>query len=261
MDLSMTLKVACRIATAVCCSAAVLTALACASDDDDEPATATPLAASTPAAPERLTLQGTLTLDGGEFETDFMGVRVIDDGLAAICQAEIPPVFRGAYQVDVMSAEEAPGCGAPGAEMLVWAYVGEQFLYATETIAWSAAGDALTFDGALSSAAPQGAALPTTGFRGEVTDGAGDPLPPGTTIEATIDGTRCGVTSLRSGDFEGYSLLVSGPELLPSCARGGTITFTIDGEPATQTAVNDLATEEGHVLDLSTASEATPPPP
>jgi hypothetical protein len=77
-------------------------------------------------------------------------------------------------------------------------------------------------------------------------------MPPDTLIEAFIGETRCGLTSLRSGDFEGYSLIVSGPELIPACEQGGMITFTIDGEPAAETAVNDLSfDDDGHVLDLT----------
>jgi hypothetical protein len=58
------------------------------------------------------------------------------------------------------------------------------------------------------------------------------------------------VTSVRrTGSFSGFSLSVVGPDSIPGCARGATITFRVNGRPSLDTAVN----EPGHSgpLDLT----------
>ena len=92
-----------------------------------------------------------------------------------------------------------------------------------------------------SRAPPAGAGLaPRSEFAGEVYTPDGRHLPGGTRIDAYIGATRCGVTSVRrTGSFAGFSLDVAGPESVPGCARGGTITFRVDGRRALDTAVND----------------------
>src|SRR5262245_788780 len=107
-------------------------AAACSDDGGGDGVTATP-AAPTVAAPtpvpgtdERVTLTGELTLDGAPLNTDFLGARVVhDDGLAAACQSAIPNVFGGAYDIPVASDAEVRGCGGPGSEIMLWAYVGD----------------------------------------------------------------------------------------------------------------------------------------
>ena len=64
-------------------------------------------------------------------------------------------------------------------------------------------------------------------------------MPPGTRVEAYVGDTRCGVASTRrSGNFTGYILDVVGPEAIAGCTRGATLTFRIDGVPASETALN-----------------------
>jgi hypothetical protein len=238
-----------NVAAAICAVVLSAMSVACSGDDDPEP-TPTATAESVPTRVPRLTLTGALTVDGAPFDAQFMGVRTLRDGLATICQAEIPPVVQGAYEIDVLSDAEARGCGQDGAQLLLWTYLNETFLYASTTTPWQDGGTAFV-DAAFSTADPKGASLPATGFRGSVTDAGGATPPAGTVIEAYVDDVLCGVTSLRSGDFEGYSMIVAGPEAVAGCAEGATITFRIDGEQAGQTGINDLSfDEDGHELDL-----------
>ena len=52
--------------------------------------------------------------------------------------------------------------------------------------------------------------------------------------------TRCGVTSVRrTGSYSGFTLNVVGPDAVPGCVRGATITFRVSGRRALDTAVND----------------------
>jgi hypothetical protein len=238
-----------RTVVAILLVASVIAA-ACDDDGDPEPA-ATATAESVPTRVPRLTLIGSLTLDGAPFDAQFMGVRVMRDGLATICQAEIPPVSLGTYEIDVLSDVEARGCGEDGAQLLLWTYVNDVFHYASTTAEWQEGGT-LPLDAAFSTADPAGASLPATGFRGTVTGADGTTPPAGTVIEAYVGDVLCGVTSLRSGDFEGYSLIVAGPEAIAGCSEGASVAFRIDGETALQTGINDLSfDDDGHVLDLS----------
>jgi hypothetical protein len=237
------------VATAICALALTVMPAACNGDDDPEP-TPSATAETVPTRVPRLTLTGALTLDGAPFDAQFMGVRITRDGLATICQAEIPPVVQGAYEIGVLSDAEARGCGADGAELLLWTFLNDTFFYASTTTPWQDGGTEV-FSAAFSTADPAGASLPSTGFRGSVTDADGAVPPAGTVIESYVGDVLCGVTSLRSGDFEGYSMIVAGPEAVAGCAEGATITFRIDGEQAAQTGVNDLSfDDDGHILDL-----------
>jgi len=74
---------------------------------------------------------------------------------------------------------------------------------------------------------------------------AGERLPPGTRVEAYAGDVRCGVGSTRrTGNYSGYILSVVGPDSVAGCDRDGTLTFRIDGQPATN------APGGGHTLDL-----------
>jgi hypothetical protein len=69
-------------------------------------------------------------------------------------------------------------------------------------------------------------------------------------VEAHIGETLCGVaTTRRIEDFIGFSIYVVGPDSIPGCAIGGTITFRVDGRDARETAVNQEG--QGTSLNLS----------
>jgi hypothetical protein len=250
-----------RLAAIGLCMAAVSIFLACGDDDNDASstpaATATrPVSAATPVPgqDQRATLRGTLTLDGQPLNADFLGVRVVREGLSAACQQELPSVTGGAYDIGVVSDAEVRGCGAPGAQIVLWAFANDQFVYSQQTTPWPGNGGEATFDATFSSAAPLGATTPVSGFKGLLYGPNAVSLPGGTVVEAFIGDTRCGVTSLRYGDVtEGYyTLAVAGPDAIPACAKDATITFRLDGKPAIETAVNDLRNDEpGHEVNLT----------
>jgi hypothetical protein len=238
--------------TAVLLSVAAL-ALACG---DDGPArmaaSGRPTAASTSS--ERLTLRGALTLDGAPGEARFLGARVVRDGLAAACQASIPGVSGGRYEIQVFADAEVRGCGAPGAEVLLWTHDGERFLFSRETMPWPTEGALAAFDASFSTAAPNGASAPATEIKGLLFGRDGAQLPDGSVVEAYVDETLCGITSLRNAEAtEGYfTLIVAGPDAIAACGEGATLTFRIDGRRARETAANDLRSgSEGHELNLT----------
>ncbi len=207
-----------------------------------------------PGAEERVTLRGTLTLDGVPLEAEFLGVRVLRNGLAAACQYTIPAVVQGHYEIKVVSNAEVRGCGAPGAEIVLWAFTNGAFIFTNQTTPWPGSGATATFDATLSSDAPDGASKPVTEFKGHLFDREGRDLPSGTVIEAYVGEVRCAVASLRYGaDVERfYTLIVAGPESISSCAKGATLSFRLNGDRAAETAVNDLGRgSEGHELDLT----------
>jgi len=242
------------------CALALIGGWACGEGrEQPAPATAAPpsVIAARPTVPgvgQQVTLQGTLTLDGVPLETDFLGARVVRDGLTAACQNEIPAVAQGRYEITVAADAEVRGCGVPGAELLLWAFVGDTFVFSADTLPWPGDGATTTFDAGFSAAAPEGASLPATELKGLLFERDGGRLPAGTVVEAYAGDTLCGVTSLRHGGVtEGYyTLIVAGPDAVAGCDEGATLTFRLDGQPATETAINDLRRDDGgHELNLS----------
>ena len=195
-----------------------------------------------PGSDDRVVLRGTATLDGASFDARFLGAIVRRPrlgGLVTACQGALPPVERGRFEITVLAAAEASGCGASGAEIVLWTFVDDRQLYSTDTVAWPGNGRTASFDATFSSSAPQGVAPVIAGFQGEVVRRDGRQFPPGTVVEAYVGDTRCGVASTRrSGSFTGYILDVVGPDVIGGCTRGATLTFRIDGLPAVETAVN-----------------------
>jgi hypothetical protein len=156
--------------------------------------------------------------------------------------------------IGVAADTEVRGCGASGGEVLLWVYVNDRYFFSEQTHPWQPGDQTVTFDASFSSSEPLGASTRVTEFKGHLFDRDGSELPGGTVIEAYAGETRCGVTSMRPGGVtEGlYTLIVAGPEAVPACAEGATLTFRLDGEAAIETAVNDLgAGSEGHELDLT----------
>lgn len=244
------------VAIVIALAAIALVAAGCASDGTrgGEPSVTTgrPTAASTTS--ERVTLTGTLTLDGRPLEARFLGARVVRDGLTAACQATIPSVSGGAYSIQVYADAEVRGCGARGAEVLYWAHDGERFVFSGTTLPWPEEGAAATFDAAFVTSEPEGASEPVTELKARLFDREGAPLPDGSVAEAYAGNALCGITSLRSAEAsEGYvTLIVAGPTAVADCAAGATLTFRIDGQRTRETAVNDLrGGPDGRELDLT----------
>lgn len=228
--------------------AALLLVAACGGDDRDSASTTSTVAAGPESGPR--TFSGMARLDGVVVDTDFLGAVVRRDGLITPCQAELPAVARGRYEIDVLADPDALGCGQPGAEVLLWIYVGEQKVFTTQAIPWPAGGTT-TVDVEFTSDAPLGAATPITELHGVVFK-QGIRMPVGTRVEALIGNTVCAVASVQeSGDFVGYILNIVGSDAIPGCDTDATVSFRVDGEPVVQTIVN--SPERSGELDLTDA--------
>jgi hypothetical protein len=203
--------------------------------------TRTPLALpSTNAAATRVAFRGDLTLDGAPFDAVFLGAVVRRDSLITACQYDLPPVAAGHYEVTVLAEAAGAGCGAPGAEVLFWTFVDDQFLYAQSWTPWPAGTEA-GMDASFSKAMPDGAHPPVTEFSGEIYTPRGDHVPPGARVEAYIGDVLCGVASTRGfGSFNGYIMEVVGPDSRAGCDRDARITLRVNGTPAAETATNTL---------------------
>lgn len=192
-----------------------------------------------PGAGDRVTVRGDATLDGRPFDARFLGAVVLRGGLVTACQGTLPPVDKGRFQISVLSAAEASGCGAPGAQIVLWTFVDDAMLFSTKTLAWPANGSTATFDASFSTATPRGVTRPTALFQGELFRSDGRQLPAGTRVEALVGNRLCAVASTRyTGNFAGYILNVVGPDSITGCTLGATVTFRVDGLPAAETAVN-----------------------
>jgi len=203
------------------------------------PRAGTEEAEALPGAADRVVVRGTLTIDGQPFDADFLGAVVRKDGLTTPCQVNIPIVIDGAYEITVYSDTESAGCGQTDAEVYLWTFTRDQYFYTSQPLPWSGNGVDARFDADFSTADPEGAVPEVTQFFGEAFEEDGTRLPAGSRVEAYIGEALCGVASLRgSGSFGGYVISVAGPDEVPGCDLGATITFNVDGRTARQTRVN-----------------------
>ena len=230
-------------------AAAVVLACGCLGDGDSaRPAGRT---TSSSVRSEGVMVRGRATLDDASFDATWLGAAVRKDGLLTPCQLTLPPVSNGRYEIPVMSASQAYGCGAPGAEIVLWTYAHDKQYFSTRTVAWPGDGHTATFDASFATATPDGAAGPRTEFAGEIFDREGRRLPDGTRVDAYVGDTLCGVASVRTyDDFTGFSLTVVGPTAIAGCTQGATLHFRVGGQRALNTAVNDFQTDPSFDLYL-----------
>jgi hypothetical protein len=203
------------------------------------PRAGTPEAERVPGARRRVVVHGSLELDGERFDSRFLGAVVIRNGLVTPCQLTLPPVRRGRASIVVLADAEGSGCGRPGARIALWTFAHDKIIFSRETWRWPRHGH-LRVEGSFATARPDGPVAPRTEFAGSVFRRDGRQLPGGTRVDAYVGATRCGVASVRrTGSFSGFSLSVVGPDSIPGCMRGGTITFRVNGRLALDTAVNE----------------------
>lgn len=189
---------------------------------------------------DRAIVQGRASLDGAPFDAPYLGAVVHWHGLITPCQRTLPRVRDGSFSIPVYANAVAKGCGRKGAEISLWTFVGEQIVYSTNSLRWPGRGNTVSFRPRFASATPDGGVGPIVGFAGEVFDRRGRRLPPGADITAYIGSTRCAVATTRViENFTGFSLDVVGPESIPGCVHGGTITFRVDGRVANEIARNE----------------------
>src|SRR6266545_588159 len=161
-------------------------------------------------ASTRTVITGNARLDGAPFDAQWIGAVVRENGLVTPCQAELPPIEAGRYEITVFSADESLGCGRPGSEVLLWTFLRDQQFFVTAPIPW----------------------------------------PESDTTVVDVDVALCGVASVRgTGSFDGYILSVVGPDSVPGCRAGATLTFRVDGALATETSIN--SPEHSEELDLT----------
>ncbi len=204
-----------------------------------------------PGALDRVVVRGTFTLDGAPLDARFLGAVVRKDGLTTPCQYNIPEVDGGQYEISVYADTESAGCGQPGAEVYFWTNTQDMTMFTSEPLAWPGNGADATFDAGFSTSAPDGGVPPVVQFFGGVFEANGERPAAGARVEAYIGNVLCGVASLRrGGSFEGYIMSVAGPDEVPGCEIGATITFKIDGRMARQTRVNDPESQDRGPTDL-----------
>jgi hypothetical protein len=201
-------------------------------------------------AEDRVVVRGRATLDGASFDAPYVGAVVKRHGLVTPCQQTLPRVRNGRFALTVYPRTESTGCGVAGSEIFLWTFVQDQIVYSTQSVRWPGNGEKARFDPAFSISAPSGGVGPIVGFAGEIFDRRNRRLPPGAHVEAHIGETRCAVaTTRRIDNFTGFSIDVVGPDSIPGCTVGATITFRVDGRDARETAVNQAG--QGSSLNLS----------
>jgi hypothetical protein len=211
-----------------------------------------PGAARTGAA-DRVVVRGRANLDGASFDAQYLGAAVKRHGLVTPCQHALPRVRNGRFTIKVLARVEARGCGAAGSRIFLWTFVQDQIVYSSQSVRWPGNGKTAKFDPGFSIGAPDGGVGPIVGFAGEIFDARNGRLPFGAHVEAHIGQTLCAVATTRRidgiDDFIGFSIDVVGPDSIPGCAIGGTITFRVDGRDAREMPVNQAG--QGASLNLS----------
>ena len=201
-------------------------------------------------AEDRVVVRGRAKLDGAPFDAPYLGAVVKRHGLVTPCQHTLPRVRNGRFAITVRARTEGSGCGAAGSRIFLWTFVQDQIVYSNQSVRWPGNGETARFDPRFSVSAPTGGVGPIVGFAGEIFDARSRRLPPGAAVRAYIGKTLCAVaTTRRIEDFVGFSIDVVGPESIPGCEIGATITFRVDGRDAQETAVNQ--TGQGASLNLS----------
>ena len=204
-----------------------------------------------PGAEQRVTVQGSLTLDGKPMTDGIVWAEVRRDGLRQICSINGDGMRNGTYVRVIAAATEMEGCGGPGSTLAIVALVGGK-MYSTAAEPWPAPGATLTIDGAF--VAGDGVTPDVTPLAGAALDAAGNALAPGTRIEAYIGDSLCGQTTIPRGIMQfsnpdAFGLLVAGPDTDPGCAAGGAVAFRINGAPVAASTSNDLVFSM-HAVDL-----------
>ena len=197
-----------------------------------------------------VTIRGRATLDGEPLDARWIGAVVRRHGLVTPCNVTLPPSRNGRYEIQVYADKASASCGRRRSDVLLWTYAGEQKLYANATVPWPD-GDSARFSVEFATTNPRGAAPVITEFSGEVYDDDSQRREAGGRVEAYVSSTLCGVASIRGSDF--YILSVVGPDAIPGCAAGGHITFVVDGDPATETAIN--SPDQSAHLDLTAPNQ------
>jgi hypothetical protein len=206
--------------------------------------------AARPGAEDRVVVRGRAKLDGASFDAQYLGAVVKRHGLVTPCQRTLPRVRNGRFAITVFPRTESSGCGAPGSEVFFWTFVQDRIVYSNQSVHWPGNGKTARFDPMFSISAPDGGVGPIVGFAGEIFDARNRRLPRGAHVEAHIGKTLCAVATTRSLDnFVGFSIDVVGPDSIPGCAIGATITFRVDGRDAHETAVNQAG--QGASMNLS----------
>jgi hypothetical protein len=204
-------------------------------------------------ADERVTVSGDVTLNGEPLQHAFVWAEVTDGGLRRLCAFDGASPSDGRYERTLVSDRELAGCGAPGRRIRIAASTGGEVYFSSNSVPWPATGDAATLDVNFTDADAGRAIDNVTPVYGSVYDASGERRPPGTTVEAFIGDTLCGITALPESVLvfqnpDQYDVLVASPEAVPGCEREGAITFRVNGELVAQTAHNDLG--DGVLVDL-----------
>ena len=200
---------------------------------------------------DRVVVRGRASLDGAPFDAQYLGAVVKRRGLVTPCQSALPRVRDGRFAITVRARAEALGCGAAGSEIFLWTFVQDQIVYSDQSVRWPGTGKTARFNPRFSINAPTGGVGPIVEFAGEMFDARHRRLPPGAHVEARIGETLCAVaTTRRIDNFTGFSLDVVGPDSIPGCAIGATITFRVNGRDAQETAINQAGQSSSLNLSL-----------
>ena len=207
-------------------------------------------AAEVTGAGDRVTVSGSITVDGEPRRDGFLWIDVVTDGKRAACTYNNAAFDDGRYTTLVATADEVPECGAEGRiAQLMFFENGKRFL--GPTLPWPTGATELTIDATLIQANVEEQVSGTI-VNGALLDATGAEMPIGTRVEALIGGNTCHsftippvVMIFEQGDA--YGFVIPPQSDAAGCTEGEEVTFRVDGERVEGSAVHDLTY---HQVDL-----------
>lgn len=208
-------------------------------------------AAAIAGAEGRLTVSGTLTVDGEPRSDGFLWIDIITEGRHTACTYNNAFLDRGRYTALVATSQELAECGAQG-RMLQVMFFEDGVRYAAPAVPWPTGETVLTVDTTLTQADILADSQVGTFIGGRLLDADSQEAPVGTKVEAYIGDALCAsytvapvVMIFEQGD--GYGFPVPPEADAPVCTNGADITFRINGTPVEGSAPHDLTQ---HTVDL-----------
>lgn len=202
------------------------------------------------SAGDRVSVTGTVTLNGEPVDEAFLWADVLTDGRRRACSYDRATIDRGRYSLTIAPATETDGCGALGSQIAITLF-DDGDRYESAPVRWPDAGGPLTVDLALTD--EDRASNSGTFIAGRLLGTGGDQPAAGTRVEAHIGNVLCGETSvppvrLVFDDASGFGVVVASETLVAGCTNGAEVTLRVDGTPVTGRATNTL---EFFPLDLA----------
>ncbi len=208
------------------------------------PRLGSPAASALPGAADRRVIAANIEVRGGGQLSGPPWVVNAEDSRLILCELAVSQGLEDStrFEWTVAGDAEIKGCGRADRPLSLLAWIDGRAVLSDDQLPWP--GSSLG-DGMATSFSPRSATRHVVVLFGAVVNSSYWSLPAGTIVQAYVGDTLCGVTSIApTGEFaQRYLLLVSGPDIIPSCLAGRTIDLRVNGGSSGTMAVNDPSSD------------------